>query len=126
MARPPTPRPRADASRRRDLAPHPRRDERRARRGNLPSRAATPAPSASRPTQIIMALLLVFALLAYHVHLYRDYLTDDALISLRYARRLLEGHGLTWSEGPRVEGYSNLLWTLLVALPGAFGFDLIA
>lgn len=43
------------------------------------------------------------------------FLVDDSLISLRYADRLLHGQGLTWTDGPRVEGYSNLLWILLVS-----------
>lgn len=40
---------------------------------------------------------------------------DDAFISLRYARNLVEGHGLVWNVGERVEGFTNLLWTLLLA-----------
>src|SRR5436190_1119762 len=40
-------------------------------------------------------------------------LFDDAMISMRYARMLAEGHGLVWNAGgPPVEGYTNFLWTL--------------
>ncbi|GEM_PF-434450 len=53
------------------------------------------------------------------------FIEDDALISLRYARRLLDGQGLTWTAGTPVEGYSNLLWVLLSALGGALSLDLI-
>ena len=50
------------------------------------------------------------------------FLTDDAFISFRYARNLLEGQGLVFNVGERVEGYSNFLWTLeLAAIWGAFG-----
>ena len=50
------------------------------------------------------------------------FLTDDAFISFRYARNLLEGHGLVFNVGERVEGYSNFLWTLeLAAIWGVFG-----
>lgn len=52
-------------------------------------------------------------------------MVDDAFISLRYSDRLLHGEGLTWAAGPPVEGYSNLLWVLLVAGLGACGLDLI-
>ncbi|MFQ5739719.1 MAG: hypothetical protein ACE5JX_11970 [Acidobacteriota bacterium] len=41
---------------------------------------------------------------------------DDAFISFRYARHLVEGQGLVFNPGERVEGYTNFLWTLLVAL----------
>lgn len=42
--------------------------------------------------------------------------SDDAFISFRYARNLIEGHGLVFNVGERVEGYSNFLWTLWCAL----------
>jgi len=48
---------------------------------------------------------------------------DDAYISYRYARNLVEGHGLVYNAGERVEGFSNLLWTLLIAVGMAFGLQ---
>lgn len=53
------------------------------------------------------------------------FFTDDALISLQYAKRLIRGDGLTWTAGERVEGYSNLLWVLLTAFVSRLGVDLI-
>lgn len=41
------------------------------------------------------------------------FVSDDALISLRYAQRASEGLGLTWTDGERTEGYTDLLWVLL-------------
>ena len=72
---------------------------------------------------LFLGLMLGFLLHAWH---YYPFLSDDALISLRYADRLLDGKGLTWTEGRPVEGYSNLLWILLTALIGLSGLDLIA
>ena len=43
------------------------------------------------------------------------FLDDDAMISMRYARNLADGQGLVWNPGERVEGYSNFLWTCLMA-----------
>jgi hypothetical protein len=40
---------------------------------------------------------------------------DDAFISYRYASHLVSGNGLVFNPGERVEGYSNLLYVLLVA-----------
>ena len=66
----------------------------------------------------ILALLLVTApwggLLAWLAHV-AWFLCDDAFISFRYARNLLEGHGLVFNPGEYVEGYSNFLWTLELA-----------
>jgi arabinofuranosyltransferase len=56
---------------------------------------------------------------------FAGFLEDDALISATYSARLLEGHGLTWVDGNRVEGYSNLLWVLTLALIGLVEPDLV-
>ncbi len=40
---------------------------------------------------------------------------DDAYISFRYAQNLAHGHGLVFNPGERVEGYTNFLWTVLLA-----------
>jgi hypothetical protein len=58
---------------------------------------------------------------AHAVILYRGFIEDDAYISFRYAQRLTDGHWLTWSSGTPAEGYSDLLWVLLVAPAGWFG-----
>lgn len=43
-------------------------------------------------------------------------LWDDAMISMRYARNLAEGHGLVWNAGgERVQGFSDPGVTLLMA-----------
>ena len=43
------------------------------------------------------------------------WLSDDSFISFRYADHLVRGNGLVYNVGERVEGYTNLLWTLLLA-----------
>jgi len=44
-------------------------------------------------------------------------LLDDAMISMTYARNLAAGCGLVWNAGePPVEGITNLLWALYMAL----------
>ncbi len=60
----------------------------------------------------LVILLLILMIAAFH----RRTPVDDAFISYRYAGNLVEGHGLVWNPGERVEGYSNFLWTLLVAI----------
>jgi len=47
---------------------------------------------------------------------------DDAFISFRYARNLVDGLGLVYNAGERVEGFTNLLWTLWVAVGLRLGF----
>jgi len=40
---------------------------------------------------------------------------DDAYISYRYGKNLMEGKGLVYNEGEYVEGYTNFLWTVITA-----------
>ncbi|MCX8112847.1 MAG: hypothetical protein N3E49_06605 [Bacteroidia bacterium] len=48
--------------------------------------------------------------------LVRFALMDDAMISMSFARSLVEGCGLVWYCGaPKVEGYTNLGWVLYMA-----------
>jgi hypothetical protein len=48
---------------------------------------------------------------------------EDAFISFRYASNLIQGHGLVYNVGERVEGYTNFLWTLILAGGMALGAD---
>ncbi len=42
-------------------------------------------------------------------------LFDDIMISMQYGKNLAAGHGLVWNPGENVEGYTSLLWTVLMA-----------
>ena len=42
-------------------------------------------------------------------------LFDDAMISMRYAWNFSHGSGLVWNHGEYIQGYSNLLLTLLMS-----------
>jgi hypothetical protein len=66
-------------------------------------------PRRALPIAIWLVAALVLVAHAWH---YRGFFVDDAFISLRYAERLATDHGLTWTDGEHVEGYSNLLWVL--------------
>ena len=48
------------------------------------------------------------------------WLSDDAMVSMRYARNLVEGTGLVYNPGEKVEGYTNFLWTLYMAFVHLF------
>lgn len=49
------------------------------------------------------------------------FVQDDAYISFVYAQRLASGEGLTWPGVGAVEGYTNFLWTVMLAVPHALG-----
>ena len=82
--------------------------------------ACSPRRLAARAA-LPVALVGIGVLLLVHVDLYR-FLCDDAFISFRYCRNLLNGHGLVFNPGEAVEGYTNFLWVLEVA--GLWGLGL--
>lgn len=83
--------------------------------------------SASRRSQLTLPQLtlpLVASLLVYLAHaLSYRFVCDDAFISFRYARNLIEHGEFVFNVGERVEGISNPLWTLLMAAGLSFGLD---
>jgi arabinofuranosyltransferase len=58
-----------------------------------------------------MSLLLLLALEVWLI----NFTVDDPFISARYAANLVDGHGLVYNIGQRVEGYSNLSWVFVLA-----------
>jgi hypothetical protein len=82
-------------------------------------------PALERPAFVHAYGMLCFAVLAltavFTQHLGRldgvwyAWLEDDAMVSMQYARHLAAGEGLVWTVGERVQGFSNPLWTLLMA-----------
>ncbi|MEO6953356.1 MAG: hypothetical protein ABI321_16265 [Polyangia bacterium] len=64
----------------------------------------------------LVVALLVASALAFVAHtLVWNFVTDDAYISFVYARNLAEKGQLVFNLGERVEGYTNFLWTVLLA-----------
>lgn len=63
-----------------------------------------------------LSIVLVVAVVVLAALPYLGHQVDDAYISYRYAKHLVEGVGLVYNPGEPVEGYTNLLWVLLVAI----------
>lgn len=72
------------------------------------------SPSPQRFLLLAAAFLPVLGLLAWQAWR-THWLCDDAFISFRYVRNFVEGHGLVFNRGERVEGYTNFLWVLELA-----------
>jgi hypothetical protein len=58
-------------------------------------------------------------------YLNRDFYHDDAFITLRYVSNFLNGDGIVWNPGERVEGYTSFLFLVLVSGLGVGGVDLV-
>lgn len=64
------------------------------------------------------AAVLLVQVMAY------DWKLDDAYITFAYARNWVEGHGIVFNIGERVEGYTCFLWVVLCALGLWLGFPI--
>ena len=91
------------------------------------SRKRHTAINRSALLQLRLRLLALLALVTVGIvsrFRYFDYcMHDDAFISFRYARNLIRGEGLVMNPGERVEGFTNFLWTVLVAPAMQLGLD---
>ena len=90
-------------------------------------RQAPPAGFLGRPESAFALALLVLALrtLAFVARDKHYLILDDAFVSFRYARNLVRGLGLVFNPGERVEGYTNFLWTILLAGCARRGLDMV-
>ncbi len=48
---------------------------------------------------------------------------DDIFITLRYVQHWLEGQGIVYNPGERVEGYTHFLWLVMLAAAAKLGID---
>lgn len=76
----------------------------------------------NKPLQILLTISAAFYLAfifgtSFLVNGERYFiLVDDAMISMRYAQHLAQGHGFVWNIGEApVQGFTNLGWTLYMA-----------
>jgi hypothetical protein len=70
-----------------------------------------------------LPLLIAWTLLALVMRSFWGFVQDDAYISLRYSQNLARGIGLVFNAGERVEGFTNLSWTVLGAALCRAGID---
>ncbi len=61
----------------------------------------------------------------FEIHVFRNFMVDDAFITLRYVRNALAGNGLVYNTGDRVEGFTSPLHVLLTFILGLFNPDLV-
>jgi hypothetical protein len=80
------------------------------------------SPGLGRRLYVAATVALALGGCAWALHL--GWVGDDAYISFRYVRNLVQGQGLVYNPGERVEGYTNFLWVMLLAPFAALSLDL--
>jgi arabinofuranosyltransferase len=70
---------------------------------------------------VVAVAIAVFA----WVSLSFNFVQDDAYISFRYVAKYLNGDGLVYNVGERIEGYTNFGWLLLLLVNGIAGLNYV-
>lgn len=71
-----------------------------------------PVISNSFTIGLLAALSVAFVFICIN----HKFIQDDAYISFRYIQNFTDGNGLVFNIGEKVEGYTNLLWVLILSL----------
>jgi len=74
--------------------------------------------------KVKLTLLVIVGIFVVH-SLSLNFTQDDAFISYRYVKNFVNGHGLVFNPGEKVEGYTNFLWIILLSIFTKFGLDMI-
>jgi arabinofuranosyltransferase len=69
----------------------------------------------------ILIILLIFVAQCLSL----NFTQDDAFISYRYVDNFLQGNGLVFNSGERVEGYTNFLWIIVLSIFARLGLNII-
>ena len=69
----------------------------------------------------LLPALAAFFWLCYKLNVTQD----DAYISYRYVANYLNGHGLVYNIGERIEGITNFAWTMFEVFLGTLGLNFI-
>jgi arabinofuranosyltransferase len=78
----------------------------------------------TNPKTIIYFLFAGIAVYFLILSLGIKFVQDDAYISFRYVENFVNGNGLVFNMGERVEGFTNLFWVLLLSLPVTFKLNI--
>lgn len=83
--------------------------------------------SPSRKNDPISFIIVLFlAAIFIYLCFVRTHIQDDAFISFRYVRNFINGNGLVFNPGEYVEGFSSLLWVLILSFTTLLGFEIVS
>lgn len=78
----------------------------------------------SRSETVTKTVKFGFVIIGMYAVFSRLWACEDAYITFRYIDNFLNGHGLVYNIGDRVEGFTHPLWLFLVTLPAALGVSI--
>ena len=93
------------------------------------STTSTVYPASARSLaslRVVAPVAVATAILGIQLARVWGFVIDDSYISYIYAHNLAHGHGLVYNPGEAVEGYSNFLWTVILAAGVFLGLEITA
>ena len=81
-----------------------------------PEKTTVKIQSSTAGKGVLYIFLIVLSVSFVFICLNNKFVQDDAYISFRYVQNFVDGYGLVFNVGERVEGYTNLLWVLILSL----------
>ena len=73
------------------------------------------------PAVFLAPAVIIWVIIAIKL----NFVQDDAYISYRYVQNYLDGHGLVYNIGERIEGFTNFGWVIYLLLWGSWGLDFL-
>lgn len=68
-------------------------------------------------SQLLISYLVIFVVIVFGALTYTGSFMDDAYITFRFSHNIADGYWFQWNRGEMpIEGFSNPLWTLIIAL----------
>ncbi len=80
-----------------------------------PLKQTVQIPKPGLSNSLTLGLLIALSVAFVFVCISHKFIQDDAYISFRYIQNFVDGNGLVFNIGEKVEGYTNLLWVLILS-----------
>src|SRR4051812_12199084 len=75
----------------------------------------TSVPQQSHKKSLFIGISVVFIVVSLIYSYKLKWLGDDIFIGLRYVQNFIQGNGLVFNKGERVEGFTDFLWIMLIS-----------
>lgn len=88
------------------------------------SKTNIPSKKPVNSNNIMYGFLIILSVVLVIFCINDKFIQDDAFISFRYVQNFVDGNGLVFNIGERVEGYTNFLWVIILSVFTFLGMNI--